>query len=151
MKEPDDELDGQLHDELDGDTEDGGPRVRLDPWPGPVPDDHPDANFLADVATFSLADPLPTLERLAASVDVPVGALARYVLAKWTTSGSEAVLAIGPSALTRLRGIVERAEAAGTDAARLAAYHQLVEQVQWLAHGVDDPVGTYPEGGVADG
>jgi hypothetical protein len=126
----------------------GPPSVRLVPWPGPVPADHPDANFLADVATYSLVDPMPTLERLAAALDVPTGALARYVLAKWTTAGSEALLAVGPSALARLRGIPERAEATDTDAARLAAYHELVAQLEWLAHGVDDPAGTYPAGGV---
>lgn len=133
--------------EVDRDSDGTWPRVTLAPWPGPVPDDHPDANFLADLATFSLADPMPTLERLATALDVPVGALARYVLAKWTTAGSEAVLAVGPSALARLRGTIDRARAAGTEAARLAAWDEVVQQVEWLAHGIDDPAGTYPAGG----
>lgn len=155
------------------------PRVALAPWVGPVDPDHPDANFLADVATTSLADPMPTLERLSSALDLPVGALARYVLAKWTTAGSEAVLAVGPSAITRIRELVDRladledragagrgggstddlrgpngvtpgaaAMTATDDAAvRRAVLADLEEQVQWLAHGVDDPGGTYPEGG----
>ncbi|HKJ55358.1 MAG TPA: DUF6027 family protein [Nitriliruptoraceae bacterium] len=158
---------------------DDWPRVALAPWVGPVDPDHPDANFLADVATTSLADPMPTLERLSRALDLPVGALARYVLAKWTTAGSEAVLAAGPSAITRVRELVDRladledragagrggessddqrgldgatpgaaATTASDDAAgRRAVLADLVEQVQWLAHGVDDPGGTYPGGG----
>lgn len=123
------------------------PTVELRPWTGPIPDDHPDANFLVDVATYSLADPLATLTRLSGSVGVPVGALARYVLAKWVTAGSDSLLEAGPTALDRMRTLITDAEEAGTDAARLDAWDGLVEQVAWLAHGVDDPVGTYPEGG----
>ncbi len=145
------------------------PVVVLVPWTGPVDPDHPDANFLVDIATTSLADPMPTLERLAGALDVPVGALARSVLAKWTTAGSEAVLAVGPSAIARLRDLVDRLveveaglDAAAVDAnvaaqpdagqeARRAAIADLVEQVQWLAHGVDDPAATYPGGGAGSG
>lgn len=126
---------------------DGYPAVVLAPWVGPIPDDHPDANFLVDVATYSLADPMATLSRLSGSVGVPVGALARYVLAKWVTAGSDSLLEAGPTALDRMRTLIAVAEEDGTDAARLAAWDGLVEQVSWLAHGVDDPVGTYPEGG----
>lgn len=124
------------------------PTVTLAPWTGAIPPEHPDANFLADVATASLADPLPTLERLSAALDVPVGALARYVLAKWTTAGSEAVLALGPTAIARLSTMAEQVTSAPTEQDRGVAVALLVEQVQWLSHGINDPAATYPGGGV---
>jgi hypothetical protein len=127
--------------------DDEHPMVELRPWTGPIPDGHPDENFLVDVATWSLADPLATLTRLARSLDVPVGALARYVLARWATGGSTDLMEAGPTAITRMRGVVDAAESTGTDEARLAAYHDLVEQLSWLGHGLDDPEATYPDGG----
>lgn len=123
------------------------PVIELVSWTGPVPPEHPDANFLADVATYSLADPLATLQRLADAVGLPVGALARSVLAKWVAAGSDGLLEAGPTAITRLRTIVAAAEEEGTDQARLAAYDELARQLSWLGHGLDDPVGTYPDGG----
>lgn len=121
--------------------------VELTPWTGPIDPDHPDANFLVDVATYSLVDPVATLERLSDAVGVPVGALARYVLARWASAGSDSLLEAGPTAIDRLRRLVTEAEEAGTDDARLAAWQGVVEQVSWLGHGLDDPAGTYPEGG----
>ena len=43
--------------------------------------DDPDASFRRMVAEYSRLDPLPTLESLSRSTGVPVGALARFVLA----------------------------------------------------------------------
>lgn len=126
---------------------DGIPVVRLEPYTGTWPDDDPDANFRADVAVYSRADPLATLRRMGGALDLPVGALARYVLAKWATGGSEALLELGPSTVERMRDCVAAAEEAGTDAARLQAYDQLRAMVGWMAHGLDDPAGTYPDGG----
>lgn len=123
------------------------PVVRLLRWRGPWDRDDRDANLKADVATYTAADPLPTLRALARAVDVPVGALARYVLARWVTGGSEGLLELGPSTVERMRRVVRDAEEAGTDEARLAAYETLRAQVGWLAHGLDDPEGTYPDGG----
>ncbi|MBY5162552.1 DUF6027 family protein [Salsipaludibacter albus] len=125
----------------------GSDVVDLVAWTGPIPDDHPDANFLVDVATWSLADPMATLRRLSDSVGVPVGALARYVLARWVTAGSDSLLEVGPTAVERMRAAVDQAERADTDAARLVAYRAIAEQLAWLGHGLDDPIGTYPEGG----
>ncbi len=116
-------------------------------WTGPIPDDHPDANFLVDVATYSLADPLATLRRLGDAVGVPVGALARYVLARWVTAGSDSLLEVGPTAVQRMRDHVRAAEEVGTDTARVDAYHAIAEQLAWLGHGLDDAPGTYPDGG----
>jgi len=132
----------------DGLVEDGDePLVRLLKWTGPWPDCDPDANLKSDVATYAHADPLATIQRLSRNLDVPVGAIVRYVLARWVSGGSEALLELGPSTVERLRAEVQRAEADGTDAARLAAYDVLRQQLDWLGHGLDDPEGTYPGGG----
>ena len=130
-------------------TEDdpAAPTVRLTAWSGPWPGDDPDANFKADVAAYSQLDPLATVRRLSTNLDIPVGAVVRYVLAKWATGGSEGLLELGPSTVERMRAAVDDAEQAGTDDARLAAYEQLAAMIGWLAHGLDDPDGTYPAGG----
>ena len=119
------------------------PVVVLRPWTGPVPPDHPDANFLADVAAHGLLDPVATVRRLAEHVGLPVGAVVHHVLASWAGAGSEALLALGPSAVQRMRDTVARAEESDDDAARLAAYRSLATQLEWLGHGLDDPDATY--------
>ncbi len=124
-----------------------GPVVRLTPWTGPWDSDDPDANFKADVATYSLADPLSTIGNVASNVGIPVGALVRYVLAKWASGGAEGLLELGPSTVERMRDVVAAAEDAGTDEARLEAYATLSAMVGWLSHGVDSPETTYPGGG----
>lgn len=128
-------------------TDDGVPVVELVSQLEPWPDDDPDANFRADVAAYAQADALSTIRRLCANLDLPVGAVVRYVLAKWATGGSEALLELGPSTVERMRALVDEAEAVGTDTARLQAYEQLRVMVGWMAHGLDDPEGTYPTGG----
>jgi hypothetical protein len=112
--------------------EDAEPAVRLERWSGPWPSDDPDANFKADVALYSLTDPLATLRGLSGRTGVPVGALARYVLARWATGAGEGVLELGPSTVTRMWEACERAEAEGDDAARLRAYAQLCGMLAWL-------------------
>ena len=123
------------------------PVIRLVRSVPPWPDDDPDANFKVAVAAYAQADPLATVRRLCANLGLPVGAVVRYVLAKWATGGSEAMLELGPSTVERMRAAVADAEQAGTDEARLAAYEQLAVMVGWLGHGLDDPDGTYPSGG----
>ncbi len=118
---------------------DVAPVVRLEPWTGPWPDDDPDANFKADVALYALTDPLATVGPLSENLGVPVGALIRYVLAKWATGGSGGLLELGPTMVRRLDAVCRDAEAAGTDEARLAAYEQLRAMVSWLALPLDHP------------
>jgi hypothetical protein len=113
-------------------NEDSEPTLRLERWSGPWPADDPDANFKADVALYSLLDPLATLRGLGSRTGVPVGALARYVLARWASGAGEGVLELGPSTVTRMWEACEQAEAVGDDAARLQAYTQLREMVAWL-------------------
>jgi hypothetical protein len=118
---------------------DDDPWVRLARWDGPWDADDPDANLKADVALYSRTDPLRTLEGLAANVGVPVGALARYVLARYATGGSGGLLELGPDMVNRLWAPVAAAEEAGTDEARLAAYHQVRQIVGWLRFPLEHP------------
>lgn len=115
------------------------PVIELTAWDGPWPPDDPDANFKRDVALYSKLDPLATLQQLSKNIDVPVGALARYVLAKFATSGSGALLELGPQAITKLASFVDEAEAVGTDESRLAAYDGLRNYISWLRYPLDHP------------
>jgi hypothetical protein len=94
-----------------------------------------DANFKSEVACYTTADPLPTLENLSRGTGIPVGCLARYILVKWTASNSEALMTMGPIVLTQMRQKVDEAEAEGTDEARLRAYEALRQIVTWLGVG----------------
>ena len=113
--------------------------IELTGWSGPWRDDDPDANFKTDVALYARVDPLHTIRTLSASVDVPVGAICHYVLAKWATQGSGGLLELGPTMTRRLAAICDDAEASGTDEARLGAYESLRGLISWLAHPLDHP------------
>jgi uncharacterized protein DUF6027 len=121
------------------------PLVRLERWEGPWPPDDPDANFKADIALYSRHDPMATIRGLSANVGVPEGAIARYVLAKFATSGSGGLLEVGPSMVHRLWAPFEAAESAATDAARLAAYDQVRQMVSWLRMPLVNE-SVYPDG-----
>ena len=112
--------------------------VVLERWTGPVADDDPHANFKRAVAAGALVDPLPTLRNLAAYVGLPAGAVCRHALVQWTSTGSEALLEVGPEWVRRLGEPVARAEERGTDDARLAAYEELRGLLGWLAAGLDE-------------
>ena len=113
--------------------------VRLDAWTGPWPDDDKDANLKADVALYSKVDPLRTVRGLSSSTDIPEGAIVRWVLARWASEGASGLLELGPTFSRRLLAVCTDAEAAGDDAARLAAYHQLRQMISWLNHPLDHP------------
>lgn len=102
--------------------------------------DDPHANFKAEVACYSVADPMPTLENLSKSTGIPVECLIRYVLVKYAASGSEALLAMEPIVFRQMREQVARAEEDGGDAARLKAYAALKEMIAWLGRGSDSAV-----------
>jgi hypothetical protein len=118
---------------------DDEPLIRLERWNGPWPDDDPDANFKRDVALYSRLDPLSTLDGLSRNLDVPLGALVRYVLAKFATGGSGALLELGPTAVRKLASFVDDAESVGTAEARLAAYDGLRQYIAWLRVPLDQP------------
>ena len=107
--------------------------VLLEPYDGPWPEDDRNANFKLQVAIYSKADPMTTLDRMSRSQDVPVGALARFVLAKWAASGSDGLLEIGPRVVRQMQEMVERAESRDTQEARLKAYESLRKIISWLA------------------
>jgi hypothetical protein len=111
------------------------PLVRLERWTWPWDENDPDANFKSDVALYSLLDPLSTLRTLSGITGIPLGALCRYVLARWVTGGSEGLLEIGPSTVGRMCEACNRAERENTDAARLLAYDQLRRMLSWLCAG----------------
>jgi hypothetical protein len=106
--------------------------VELIRWEGQWSRDDPDANFKADVALYSKLDPLETIRSLSRELEIPVGALARYVLARWASAGAESLLFVGPSVVERMWEAFESAEAADTDSARLDAYEVVRQMVAWL-------------------
>lgn len=114
-------------------TEPGPVTLDLAPWEGPWPADDKDANFKHEVALYARHDPLVALRGLSGRTGIPVGALARYVLARWATGASEAVLELGPSTVRRMREACAAAEREGTAEARLAAYEQLKHMLSWVA------------------
>jgi hypothetical protein len=113
--------------------------VELVGWSGPWDADDPDANFKRDVAVYAHVDPLATIRNLGGALDIPVGALCHYVLAKWATEGSGGLLELGPRMVRRLASVCDEAEATGTDDARLDAYRQLRGLISWLRLPLDQP------------
>ena len=113
--------------------------VVLQPWSEPPRDDDPDANFKIDLALYAHVDPLSAIRNLSVNLDVPVGALCHYVLAKWATAGSGGLLELGPTMTRRLNDVCDHAESEGTAAARLAAYDQLRQMLDWLRYPLDNP------------
>ncbi len=113
--------------------------LQLEGWIGPWADDDPDANFKADIAAYAALDPLRTIGNLSNSIDVPVGAIVHYILAKWATEGSGGLLELGPRMAKRLREPFVAAEEADTDEARLEAYETARQIVEWLNVPLDQP------------
>jgi uncharacterized protein DUF6027 len=113
--------------------------IVLEPYEGTWPPDDPDAGFRRVVAEYSHIDPMPTLDTLGRNKNIPVGALVRFVLSRYCTSGSDALLEMGPRVVRQMDEIVKRAEAADSDAARLEAYRALKAIVSWLLVPLDDP------------
>jgi len=120
------------------------PTVRLDRWHGTWSDEDPYAGLKAEVVAYGPLDPLATLRGLAEASGVPIGALVRYVLARWASGGNEAVLELGVSGVDHLAAVVSRAEAVGTDDARLEAYAEVAEIVSWLRAGIAADGGPDP-------
>ena len=115
--------------------------MELYPYREQWAEDDPHANFKAEVAQYSAMDPLPTLENLSRATGIPVPALVRYILVKYTTSGAEALLAMTPLVLQQMEQHLDKAEAAGTDEARLAACEALRQMIGWLKLGVSEESG----------
>ena len=112
--------------------------ITLEPYRGQWPPDDADAGFRQLVSEYSAIDPMPTLEELGRRKGIPVGALVTFVLARYCASGSEALLYTGPVVVRQMEAIVRKAEADGTDAARLDAYRALSAIVSWLRVPLED-------------
>ena len=110
--------------------------MQLYPYTDSWEEDDPDANFKADVAHYSVVDPLPTIEGLSQATGVPVPSLIRYVLVKYAASNADALLAMGPLVIKQMEEHIATAEADGSDQARLKAYDALREVVSWLVVGM---------------
>ncbi len=121
-----------------------GETLTLIGWTGPFDDDDKDANFKAEIASHAHLDPLATITNLSNSIDVPVGAIVHYVCARWATEGSSGLLELGPRMARRLREPFRDAEAADSDDARLAAYEQVRQMIEWLNVPLDTPE-AYPD------
>lgn len=113
--------------------------IELTEWSGPWADDDPDANFKADVALYTHGDPLRTVRGLSASTGVPIGAVVRYVLARWASEGASGLLELGPTMTRRLHDVCAQALADGSEQARLAAFDQLSQMIAWLHFPLDHP------------
>ena len=113
--------------------------ITLEGWRGPWPDDDKDANLKADIALYAHVDPLRTVRGLSNSIDVPVGAIVHYVLARWASEGASGLLELGPTLSRRLNSVCAEAETVGSEAAKLAAYEQLRQMISWLNYPLDHP------------
>ena len=113
--------------------------ITLEGWRGPWPDDDKDANLKADIALYAHVDPLRTVRGLSESIDVPIGAIVHYVLARWASEGASGLLELGPTLSRRLQSVCADAEADGSPDARLAAYEQLRQMISWLNYPLDHP------------
>jgi hypothetical protein len=120
-------------------VDDPSPVVALEQWRGTWAEDDPDANFKSEVAEYTRLDPLVTVDGLSRHTGIPVGSLVRYVLARWATAGSGGLLEVGPEMVQRLWAPMEAAELDDSDAARLAAYHQVRQMLSWLKAPLDRP------------
>ena len=114
-------------------------QVILHPFRGSWPPGDKDANFKDEVANYSRVDPMTTLDNMSRNLDIPVGALARYILVKWAASGSEGLMEIGPIVVRQMQDLVDKAETLDSDEARLEAFHALKQIISWLKVPLDDP------------
>lgn len=112
---------------------DSASTVVLEPYRATWNDDDVHANFKSEVAVYTTHDPLPTLRNLSADTGVPLGAIVRFVLVKYATSGADALLNMTPIVFRQMQDHVAAAEGADTDAARLEAYARLKSMIAWLA------------------
>ena len=110
--------------------------MQLTPYTDSWEEDDPHANFKEDVANYTVADPLPTIEGLSQNTGIPVPSLIRYVLVKYAAYNADALLAMGPLVINQMEEHIATAEADDSDQARLKAYDALREVVSWLVVGM---------------
>lgn len=67
----------------------------------------PGGAFRDQVRASRLVDPMPGLEVLAANLGVPVDDVVHHALVRWSSAGSEALMAAPPEMLVALRDAAE--------------------------------------------
>jgi hypothetical protein len=112
--------------------------MQLYPYTDSWEENDPHANFKADVAHYTVQDPLPTIEGLSQNTGIPVPCLIRYILVKYATSNADALLAMGPLVIHQMEQLIADAEAEGSDQARLKAYEAFRQIVSWLRTGMGE-------------
>jgi hypothetical protein len=112
--------------------------MQLYPYTDSWEEHDPHANFKADVAHYTVADPLPTIQGLSKATGIPVPCLIRYILVKYAASNADALLAMGPLVLNQMEQQIKAAEAEDSDQARLKAYDALRQIVSWLRVGMGE-------------
>lgn len=111
--------------------------ITIEGWDGPWADDDRDANFKHEISLYAQADPLATITALGEAVNVPPGAIAHYVLAKWASEGAAGILELGPTMVDKLLAACQAAEDQPDDEHRLAAYRGVAQRIAWLHSGTD--------------
>lgn len=89
-------------------------------------DPDPHADFRRAVADSRRLDPMSTLRRLSETTGVPVDDLVHHALARWASSGADALLFIGPAALRDL-----------VAARRAGDWDKVAGIIDWLEAGWD--------------
>ena len=112
--------------------------MQLYPYTDSWEEQDPHANFKADVAHYTVVDPLPTMEGLSQTTGIPVPCLIRYVLVKYAASNADALLPMGPLVIHQMEQQIAAAEADGREEARLKAYEALRQIVSWLRAGMGE-------------
>ena len=121
-------------------SKDQQPRtVTIEVFDWPWDESDKDANFKKEVQMHSQVDPMPTIETMSRNLDIPIGAIVKYILVKWGASGSDGLLELGSSVVRQMLSTIESAEADGTDQQRLKAYTELSQMLSWLAVPLTDP------------
>ena len=123
------------------------PVLRLVRWRPTIDPTDEHAAYKHAVVGSGLVDPVATLVGLHEATGVPVGALARHVLAEWASAGSAALLGTGVDVVADLVAAADAVDAAPQGLARDEAWAALRGRIRWLATGLVDPAATYPEGG----
>ena len=113
--------------------------IKLTVFDEPWDETDQDANLKSDIAIYSHEDPMVTISTMSRNKSIPVGAIVRYILAKWAASGSSAILEMGPRVVQQMADIVANAERIDTDQERLKAYRSLCQIISWLNVPLTDP------------
>jgi hypothetical protein len=113
--------------------------LEIQPFDGQFSEHDKDANFKHEMSLYSRVDPLKTLDGLSRAIDVPVGAVAHYVLAKWASEGASGILEVGPTMIKKLDKICQDAENSHDDEDRLAAFSRVRQIISWLKYPLDHP------------